>query len=207
MLNFLKKYGANVHSQNLEDGIIAECVKRLSLTTGHCVEIGGNDGLWLSNTRYLLEHGWSGTFVEADYGLWQQCWDAWKQRPDVKCICSRVTEQNVNAFVDDSCDVLSSDTDGADYQIFKGLKAKPKIVIVEIDSSIPPDRAEFNTDGGASYWSMTELGLQKGYFLLVHTGNLVFIDEKYRDLFPEITGHPLLDYEKYFNRGWIKEAA
>lgn len=207
MLEFLRRYGANVHSQNLEDGIIFQCIKRIGLPTGHCVEIGGNDGLWLSNTRLLLEQGWSGSFVEADFGLWQQCRDTWKQRPDVKCICSHVDGDNINAFVDDSCDVFSTDTDGSDYEIFKGLKARPKIVIIEIDSSIPPDSVEFNADGGASYWTMTELGLQKGYFLLCHTGNLILVDDKYRELFPEIEGHPLLDYERYFNRAWIREAA
>lgn len=207
MIDFVSKYGHNVHSQNNEDGIIAECVKRLGLEKGHCVEVGGNNGIWMSNTAALLERGWSGAFVEADFGLWQQCRDRWTQRPDVKCICSRADERNINAFVDDLCDLLSVDTDGSDYEIFYGLKAKPKIVIVEIDSSIPPDSRECNADGAVGYLPMVELARRKGYFLLAHTGNLVLVDDQYwASHFPEITAHPLLDPQLYFNRSWLKAA-
>lgn len=69
MLEFVNKYARNVHSQNGEDGIVAECVNRLGLVTGHCVEIGGNDGQWMSNTRNLIEQGWSGAFIEAEWPL------------------------------------------------------------------------------------------------------------------------------------------
>lgn len=211
MIDFVNKYGNNVHSQNSEDGIIAECVKRLGIECGFCVEVGGNNGIWLSNTALLLERGWSGSFVECDFGLWQQCRDRWKQRPDVRCICSRVGADNVNAFVDDSCDVLSMDTDGSDFKIFKALKAKPKIVIIEIDSSIDPETegvsTGFNADGGSGYVITLMLGRNKGYFLLAHTGNLILVDNQYRHLFPEIVGEGLSNSELYFNRGWIREDA
>lgn len=199
-------YAGNVHSQNGEDGIIAECLKRMKIEIGYSVEVGGNDGLWLSNTRNLLEKGWSGLFVEADFGLWQQCWDAWKQRPDVRCACSRVDQYNVNAFVDDSCDVLSLDTDGSDYKIFKGLQAAPRIVIVEIDSSIPPDELGFNSDGGAGYREMLDLAYVKNYHLIAHTGNMVFVESRLRHLFPDISADPREDVDLYFNRGWLKAA-
>lgn len=206
MLTFLRQYGYNVHSQNSEDGVIQECLKRLDLTVGYCVEVGSNDGHWMSNTRLLLENGWSGSFIETEWPLYLQCQKNWSHRKDVKCICSRVDGHNVNAFVKDDCDLLSVDTDGADYEIFKGLKAKPKIVIVEIDSSIPPDVDGFNSDGGAGFRPMVTLGMDKGYFLLCHTGNLIFIDEEYRYLFPEAAEHPLIYPDLYFNRGWLKAA-
>lgn len=206
MIEFVNKYAGNVHSQNGEDSIIQECVKRLGLTSGFCVEVGSNDGLWLSNTRLLLENGWSGSFIETEWPLYLKCQANWVHRKDVKCICSKVDGHNVNAFVNDDCDVLSIDTDGADYEIFEGLKAKPKIVIVEIDSSIPPDVDAFNSDGGAGFRPMVTLGMNKGYFLLCHTGNLIFIDEQYRYLFPEAAEHPLIYPDLYFNRGWLKAA-
>lgn len=208
MLSFLNQYGYNVHSQNSEDGVIAECVKRMGIAAGHAVETGGNDGQWMSNTRLLLENGWSGLFVEADYNLYLKCKANWSHNPKVRSQCSRVDGKNINAFVDDSCDLLSLDTDGSDYEIFQGLIAKPKIVIIEIDSSIPPSDPSFNSDGGAGYFRGVELGLEKGYFLLCHTGNLVFVDEKYKHLFPEVKSrHPLIDSEFYFNRAWLKEEA
>lgn len=208
MLSFLAKYGHNVHSQNSEDGLIAECVSRMGLSSGHAVEIGGNDGQWMSNTRLLLESGWSGLFVEADYNLYLKSKQNWAGNPRVRSQCSRVDEKNINAFVDDRCDLLSLDTDGSDHKIFAGLKAEPKIIIMEIDSGIPPNVQGFNSDGAAGYFSAVELGLEKGYFLLCHTGNLVFIREEYKHLFPEVKSrHPLIDSEYYFNRAWLKEEA
>src|ERR1051326_2843682 len=138
MLSFLHKYGANIHSQNGEDGIIAECVCRMRLQKGHCVEIGGNDGRWMSNTAHLIEQGWTALFVEADYDLYRACVQNWSFTNLVRSQCSRVDGKNINAFVGNDCDLLSLDTDGSDYEIFAGLKTRPKIVIMEIDSSIPP---------------------------------------------------------------------
>lgn len=208
MLSFLHKYAQNVHSQNGEDGIVAECLRRFGRvpSVGHVVEIGANDGHWLSNSRFLIEWGWSAVLVEADWSLYRQCVMNWKDFPMVRCQCARVDENNVNAFVDDRCDVLSLDTDGSDYLIFDGLKARPKIVIAEIDSGLDPTFSSFNSDGAANYFAMTLLGITKGYFLLCHTGNMVFVLEQYRSLFPEIEGHPLSDIDLYFNRAWLPHA-
>lgn len=207
MIDFVNKYARNVHSQNGEDGITLEVLRRIGLETGSCCEIGGNDGRWMSNTALLIERGFSGAFVEADWDLYQKCVANWAHNPKVHCICSRVGADNVNAFVDDTCDVLSLDTDGSDFKIFEGLSARPKIVIVEVDSSIPPDVYAFNSDGGASYLAMLRLAYIKDYFLLCHTGNLILVDERYRHLFPEIIGDGLSNAELYFKRDWLKENA
>lgn len=229
MLSFLNQYAKNYrHSQNGEEGVILECWKRLNTLesdisaeivpqdgcmalreseTGMAVEIGGNDGLYCSNAALLAEHGWDALFVEADYNLYLKSKNNWAGRDHVRHQCCRVDERNVNAFVTDECDLLSLDTDGGDYRIFCGLQARPKIVIVEIDSSLPPDKPGFNADGAAGYWSMTEAALERGYFVLVHCGNLVILRQEYAHLFPEVNKHPLLDYEHFFNDAWLKESA
>jgi hypothetical protein len=204
MLSFLHKYAKNIHSQNGEDGILWEAFMRINPTHDHAVEIGGNDGRWMSNTANLIEQGWSGSFVEADYGLYLKCTENWKHNPLVRIQCSRVDGRNVNAFVDDKCDLLSIDTDGNDYEIFCGLKARPKIVIVEIDSSIEPPSERVNSDGGVGYWTMTVAALERGYFVLCHTGNLILVKQEYGHLFPECAPHPLLEWELYFNRSWLQ---
>lgn len=203
MLSFLNKYGYNAHSQNCEDGVIQECVKRLGLTTGFAVETGSHDGLWLSNIRLLLEQGWGGLYIEGDYDLFLQCKQNWAHNPRVRSQCCYVDERNINAFVDERCDLLSLDTDGGDYPIFDGLKIKPKIVIVEIDSSLNPDFASFNSDGGANYFAMTLLGITKGYFLLCHTGNLLLLRNDLRGLFPDIIGDGITNADLYFNTAWL----
>jgi hypothetical protein len=215
MLSLLNKYAYNVHSQNGEDGLLIEILARLGLYGQgcsfphvYCVEIGANDGLWMSNTRHLINCGASSLFVESDFALYQQCVENWKNNPRVRVQCCHVDRKNINAFIDNRCDVLSLDTDGGDYEIFKGLQVKPKIVIVEIDSSIPPDVDGFNSDGGASYKTMVELGKEKGYELLCHTGNLVFIAGRFALSFPELgRSDPILNAELYFNRSWLKQEA
>jgi len=207
MLSFLAKYGQNINSQFLEDGVIEECVKRIGIEKGYCVEVGGNDGMWLSNTRALIDKGWHGTFIEADFRLHQKCKENWKDNKLVRSACSRVSAQNINAFVTNDCDVFSSDTDGIDYEIFKALKARPKICIVEIDSGFPPESEEFNSDGAPGYRPMLRLGIEKGYFLLCHTGNMIFVLNEYRELFPEIKGDGLSNSELYFNPMHLTVAA
>ena len=210
MLSFLHKYAQNYFaSQNGEEGLLIEICTRLSIKEGRSVEAGGSDGLFCSNTALLIkDYAWHGLFVEADYSLYLKCKENWKHNPNVRSQCSAVDEKNINAFVDDSCDLLSLDTDGGDYKIFAGLKARPKIVIMEIDSSIPPSDPSFNADGGVGYLRGVELGLEKGYFLLCHTGNLIFVRDDFKHLFPEVKSrHPLIDSECYFNRSWLRDEA
>lgn len=205
MLSFYNKYAKDfIFSQNGEEGILQEVLKRLKIESGHCCEIGANNGLWLSNTAWLIkEKGFTGLMVEADYDLWEQCCKNWQGNERVSSTCSMVNPSNINAFVDASCDVLSIDVDGIDFEIFKVLEAKPKIIIIEIDSSIPPDEERFNREGGAGYLPMVKLALEKGYLLLCHTGNLVFVDKKYRKLFPEIKGDGIKNSEEYFRTNWL----
>lgn len=207
MLSFYNKYAKDItYSQNGEEGLLIEVLRRFKIDKGCCVETGGHNGKWLSNTALLIDNGWTGKFIEADYDLWEQCCKNWQGNENVKSVCSFVSADNINAFVDEDCDVLSIDVDGIDYQIFKALEAKPKIVIIEIDSSIPPDADRFNIEGGAGYLPMVKLGIEKGYFLLCHTGNLVFVDKKYRKLFPEIKGDGLKNSEEYFRTSWLNVA-
>lgn len=206
MLSFFNKYGkCYTYCQNSEEGILEEVIKRLKIDKGHAVEIGANNGTWLSNTAWLIkEKGFTGTMVEADYDLWEQCCKNWASNERVRSTCSMVNPGNINAFVDEICDVLSIDVDGIDYQIFQSMEAKPKVVIIEIDSSIPPDEERFNKEGGAGYLPMVKLGIEKGYFLLCHTGNAIFLRNEYRKLFPEIKGDGISNADKYFRTLWIQ---
>lgn len=188
--------------------MLEECQRR-GINIFHCVEIGGHDGRFCSNTAWVIESDIrvvTGLFVEADYDRYLQCKSNWAHNPNVRSQCCYVDERNINAFVGDDCDLLSLDTDGSDYLIFCGLKGKPKIVIVEIDSSLNPEFSSFNNDGAANYFAMALLGITKGYFLLCHTGNMVFVDQQYKHLFPEIEGDPLTDIDLYFNRRWLKRS-
>ena len=189
MLTFAQKYGRNVHSQNNEDGIIEECIKRIDPELRNAVEFGAPTWEYCSNTAYLSEQGWAVRMYDMEPS-------------DQSVTKAYITPQNVNDIVGDTT-VLSIDCDGPDYWIWKEYSYEPAIVIIEINSSIPPNIWEVPGDRGASYLSMVQLGFTKGYTLLCHTGNLIFILDKYKYLFPEIIGHPFHDPNLYFNKSFL----
>lgn len=80
--------------------------------------------------------------------------------------------------------ILSIDIDGYDYQVWESVvDFKPILVIIEIGSGIPPPHKRiYNKNGwkeGSSFQSMYELAKSKGYEFICHTGNMIFIDNKY----------------------------
>jgi len=59
-------YGKNIYSQNGEDGVVAEIIRRLGLSSGWFCEFGAWDGRYGSNTFALLKRGWRGVMIEGD---------------------------------------------------------------------------------------------------------------------------------------------
>lgn len=205
MLTFYQKYAGNkVYSQNGEELILEEVLKRLGLTTGKCFEAGGANGKYLSNTALLIDNGWIGKFVEFDFDLHVQACENWKHAKErVKCVCSAIGADNVDAFIDAEVDVVSIDVDGQDLSIFRAMSAKPKVVILEVNSGFPPDVEHDSPEKGSSYLTAAKAAIEKGYFVLCHTGNLVLVDKKYRKLFPEIKGDGIKNANEYFRRDWL----
>jgi hypothetical protein len=201
MIDFAKKYGHNRFSQNMEDGILEEVLDRIDLLGGRCVEFGAADGTFCSNTANLIVEGWKGKLIEGDQDLFSRMLNNQELPDDVDMENAFVTPGNVNHLVGE-CDLLSIDIDGNDYEVWKAYSYKPSIVIIEVNSDILPTERVF--DRGTSYLPMVELGIEKGYFLLCHTGNLIFVDNKYRKLFPEVKGNGIENADKYFNYSWVE---
>lgn len=188
------------YSQNGEEGILKECIKRMGLKTGTIAEFGAHNGIYCSNSRKLIEDGWKGILIEPDGSLFDGLQENNKYF-DSKVFHGYVKPSNINLLIP-TCDILSIDTDGSnDYDCFRVYDGDPKIVIVEINSSYPS--MVDKVDEGANYSAMVKLGLERGYFLLCHTGNLIFVKNEYRELFPEAVGDGLENYEDYFDSSWI----
>jgi|SRR6478609_1271992 len=180
MVETIHKFAWDEYSQNGEDGIIAQCLKRIKPKLKVAVEFGGADGYFCSNTALLRSLGWAVHMYDlrAVPGLVE---------------AKMITPDNVNELPD--CSVLSIDIDGNDFHIWHSYHGRPDIVIIEINSSIAPDVYHWSMDRGASFRTMNELAESKGYFLLCHTGNNVYLLNKHRHLFPDADGT--------FNASWL----
>lgn len=189
MLIFAKQYGFNVTSQNGENGIISECLKRIQPEIKVAVEFGAPDMMYCSNIHPLSYFGWPCHYFDDN-----------SEAPGVTR--KLITPENINDLPD--CSVLSIDCDGVDYELWKAYKGQPDIVIIEINSSFAPTIDHYSPEQGASYKTMCELAAQKGYFVLCHTGNLVCVLNKHIPLFPEIgNGDAVTNYSLYFNTSWL----
>lgn len=188
MLTFAEKYKNNgKYSQFGEQGIIDECLRRIKPDIKKAFEFGAPTFEFCSNTAHLYDLGWSVQMFDINHPT------------DARIEQAEITPENVNHYINGPVSVLSIDTDGQCYPIWKAYTGRPDIVIIEVNSSIPPTVDEIPGDRGASYKSMVELGLRKGYFVVTHTGNIIFCLTKYKHLFPDITGNPVKDYQLYFN--------
>lgn len=192
MLTFYHKYkDPGKYSQNAEWGILKECLRRIDPENKTAIEFGAPSFYYCSNIAQLEEEGWKIRMYDINENI------------DVRVKRAEITPDNINDIIGGNCEVLSIDIDNNDYHVWKAYKYKPAIVIIEINSSIPPTVDEIPGNRGASYKSMMELAINKGYFLVAHTGNMIFVWNKYKKHFPEITGYPITDHELYFNTSYL----
>lgn len=195
----LRSFRNNVTSQDGEDGILAEILNRLEISKGWCVEFGAWDGKLLSNTWTLWhDHGWQAVLIEGDQPKYAALEASMQSRKNVHCIRRYVSATGENCLdtlldlykVPMDFEVLSIDIDGNDYYVWKELtEHRPKIVIIEFNSSIPPSMEfveENRNDNrlGSSALSLLKLAGQKGYQLATGTaGNLIFVEG---EVFPKL---------------------
>ncbi|HDQ04634.1 MAG TPA: hypothetical protein ENN23_08770 [Deltaproteobacteria bacterium] len=106
-------------------------------------------------------------------------------------ICAFVNHEGPNTLVElllgtdmsKDFDLLSIDIDSFDWHVWYSLiNYQPKVVIIEINSSIPPGIFQTHRDRdimGSSFTATLELGKSKGYTLVCHTGNMFFVRDDY----------------------------
>jgi hypothetical protein len=212
----MENYKKNVYSQNGEDGLIEYLLSLIPDKNNWCCEFGAWDGKYLSNTFNLVENkDYKSVYIEADE---KKYLDLLKTAEMYENIIPKnkfidLKENSLDNILSETkipynFDVLSIDIDGVDYAIWKSLvKYKPKIVIIEINSSLDPEiifhPSELTLDilskrTGVNFMTCYELGKEKGYTFFYHTGNMIFLDEKYKDII-DTTLDPL----SCFNRSWL----
>lgn len=210
----LINYQKNITSQFGEDGIIEEICKRLSIDSGYFVEFGAWDGKRMSNTYSLLSKSWRGVYIEKDQQKYKDLLKTKDEYPNqIITICSEVSDRGEtkldrlleDTFIPNNFDLLSIDIDSYDWQVWYSVNNyRPKIVIIEGNSTVLPGIWQFHgAYRGASFTALVALGKHKGYKLVCHTGNLIFVTNELVDklnidpvnlLFPET----LFNYKKHF---------
>lgn len=174
------KFKGGEPSQNGERGIIDEVIKRIKPKNKTAVEFGAPTKQYCSNIFHLIDQGWTCHYYDSDpreEGITQMF----------------ITPENINDLP--KCTIWSCDVDGIDYTLFGALKTKPDVIIIEINSSLDPNEPFYSPEKGSSFCGMNALASIKGYFLLCHTGNNIYLLNKHKDKFP--------DADETFNTSWL----
>jgi hypothetical protein len=181
----LERHGLKVYSQNEEDGIISEILRRIGVADRTFWEFGVQDGTE-NNTLYRLVDGWRGAWIEgsgADVARIRDRFAAAVRDGRLQVREALVDRDNVNALVAElglprELDLLSIDIDGNDFHVWEALDAAaPRAVVIEYNPKLPPPtrwvmhydprHAWDGTDQyGASLAALAALGERKGYRLV-----------------------------------------
>lgn len=210
-MSFPAAYEHQTFSQNGEDGILREILRRMKKDRGRFVEIGSGDGLE-NNTRLLLETGWEGVWIDGNEGCCSLAGKVNKkfvENGKLKIRNSLVTTENVNQLMTElevphDIDVLSLDVDLNTYHVWEKLKeTSPSVAIIEYNGFFPADSdwiAEHDPSGwwdggfnmGAALRPLEELSRKKGYRLIgcdLSGANAFFIREDLAEVhFPTTPG-------------------
>ena len=206
--HFYHTYSKNVYSQNGEDGVIEELLKRLDISGGWVCEFGAWDGIYLSNTFNLVEKGFNAVYIEGNSEKYAELLNTVATHSNITPINALVDPQNSldqllsTTNIPNDFDVLSIDVDSYDYQVWKDVNVyQPKMVIIQINSSVNTNVDYINDSVnylGTGFKSMYELGVEKGYTFVLHTGNMVFVRN---ELFDKLNIHYNNPIEN-FNPNW-----
>jgi len=178
----LTGYEYQVFSQNGEDGVLAEILRRVGVGERFFVEFGVESGREGNCVALADIAGWRGLFMEADPSFNHLLHQKYRWNTDVTTLHATVTPERVNELfgfghVPDEPDVVSIDIDGGDYWVWRALDGyRPRVVVVEYNSALPPDEQlvqPADSPGwggtqffGASLGALVALGEAKGYRLV-----------------------------------------
>lgn len=169
-LDTLAGESRSVYSQTGEEGIIEAIFRAIGETNRFLVDVGAGNGRTLSNTRLLLDQGWSGARFDV--------------RPGDDVVGARVTSENICELLAGqgtprAFDLLSLDIDGNDWWVLRSIlrEHQPRAFVCEINNSKPaypavtveydPALVFANSDYfGASLGAFSMLAEAHGYALI-----------------------------------------
>lgn len=175
---------AQVYSQTAEDSMIADIFARIGVGSRFFVEFGVEDGTE-NTTRWLLEQGWRGIWVEGSEAQVARASAIFAEpiaagRLTIVNAMAEPTNANTllsNAGVPETVDYLSVDVDHNTSHVWEALHLKARVSCIEYNAAIPPSidvsaayRAGHGWDGtnwfGAGLKSLERIGRSKGLALI-----------------------------------------
>lgn len=203
--NPLLKRGEKYFSQNDEDGVLLEILRRIGLQGGTFVEIGVGNGLE-NNSLILLLHGWRGVWLNAEPLAFEVPSEgrlvfrqAWVDRENAAALVNG----GLGTLGARGANVLGVDIDGNDLHVLQALLEAgvlPEVVVAEYNGKFPPPvrwtvayDATHRWDGtdyqGASLQSFVDLCERFGYRLVACniTGiNAFFVADRHLGAFADV---------------------
>lgn len=207
----LHEHAGGPYCQYGETSILEAIFDVIGVEHEICCEAGAFDGLDCSNTAYFWrDRGWAAHLIEADAGRYQaltatvsSCAEQHSELVlsngphgaavmarrylrddgDLTTIHESISPDTVNAVVPDACDLFSLDIDGDEIFVLQAMTVRPRVLVVEMNSSIPwwMDVHPVNPGGcvgssaSALVWTVWEAA---GYRLVEAVGvNLIFVQD------------------------------
>src|SRR6056297_121262 len=175
---------AQVYSQFGEDGYIQDIFSRIGEAGQTFLEFGIEDGTQ-NTTRFLLERGWTGVWVEGSEDFAKRATETFHDfiaAGKLKVIHAFVTAENVNSLLDENdveaaFDFISVDLDQNTSHVWRALNRTARVACVEYNASLPssiavevPYDPAHTWDGsnhyGASLKTMELIGRMHGMNLI-----------------------------------------
>src|SRR5437764_180393 len=91
----LRAFERRVFSQNGEDGMLEEVLRRVGVETRYFVEFGVQSGIECNCARLVFEERWRGTFLECDTGHFHALAARYRAYEGVTCAHALVTSKNI----------------------------------------------------------------------------------------------------------------
>lgn len=158
----LTRHYSQVYSQHCEDGYIAEIFSRIGTKENTFLEIGIGDGTQ-NTTRFLLETGWTGVWVEGDDESYKKAVETFSSFIDdgsLKIINLMTTAENINSALDEhgvgkDFDLISVDIDQNTSHLWRALNRSARVSCIEFNASIPASVAVEVPYDPSGYWDGT----------------------------------------------------
>lgn len=180
----LTSFELKAFSQNGEDGVIQEVLRRIGPGSQSFAEFGIGTGVE-GNCVFLAQVlGWRGVFLEGDRQSFERLATRCAHVATVSAVNAYVEPETIDGLllesgVDPEPAVLSIDVDGNDYYLWEATESiRPRLLIIEYNAALDPQEvlvqpySPTGPDGtaffGASLGALETLGHRKGY-RLVHT--------------------------------------